>query len=94
MDTKTNQIIIDYLKQYDPKEIGVFGSYARNEMTSKSDIDILYTLNTRINLFDLVGIKLDLEEKLQRKVDFVSKKSLKEWIRPYVMKDLQIIYEK
>ncbi|HET8737153.1 MAG TPA: nucleotidyltransferase family protein [Pricia sp.] len=94
MDAKINKIIIDYLEQYDPKEIGVFGSYARGEMTPESDIDILYSLNKTIDLFELVGIKLDLEEKLNRKVDFVSKKGLKEWIRPYVMRDLKIIYEK
>lgn len=94
MDAKTNQIIIDYLKTYDPKEIAVFGSYARGEMDSHSDIDILYSLNKKISLFDIVQIKLDLEEKLNRKIDFVSKKGLKEWITPYVMKDLKVIYEK
>lgn len=94
MDPKINQIIIDYLKAYDPQEIGVFGSYARGEMTPESDIDILYTLNKRITLFDLVEIKQDLEDKLQRKVDFVSKLGLKEWIVPYIMNDLKIIYEK
>ncbi|MDT0649225.1 nucleotidyltransferase family protein [Autumnicola edwardsiae] len=94
MDAKTNQIIIDYLKAYDPKEIAVFGSYARGEMNIASDIDILYSLNKKITLFDLAQIKIDLEEKLNRKVDFVSKKGLKEWIIPYVMKDLKVIYEK
>ncbi|MDT0646925.1 nucleotidyltransferase domain-containing protein [Zunongwangia sp. F260] len=94
MDAKTNQIIIDYLKEYDPKEIAVFGSYARGEMEPHSDIDILYSLDKKISLFDIVQIKLDLEEKLNRKIDFVSKKGLKEWITPYVMKDLKVIYEK
>lgn len=94
MNAEINQIIIDYLKSYDPQEIGVFGSYARGEMTSESDIDILYSLNKTIDLFELVGIKLDLEDKLHRKIDFVSKKGLKEWIKPYIMQDLKIIYEK
>ena len=94
MDPKINQIIIDYLKPYDPKEIGVFGSYARGEMNPESDIDILYTLNKKITLFDLVQIKLDLEEKLQHKIDFVSKSGLKKWIIPNIMKDLKVIYEK
>ncbi|WP_373058446.1 nucleotidyltransferase family protein [Zunongwangia sp. H14] len=94
MDAKTNQIIIDYLKAYNPKEIGVFGSYARGEMKNDSDIDILYSLDKKISLFDIVQIKLDLEEKLNRKIDFVSRKGLKNWIAPYIMKDLKLIYEK
>jgi hypothetical protein len=51
-----DQIIINYLKPYGPKEIRVFGSYARGEMNSESDIDISYTLNKNITLFDLVRI--------------------------------------
>ncbi|HET8837358.1 MAG TPA: nucleotidyltransferase domain-containing protein [Flavobacteriaceae bacterium] len=94
MDAKTNKIIIDYLKQYDPNEIGVFGSYARGEMTPESDIDILYSLNKTIDLFQLVGIKLDLEEKLNRKIDFVSKHALNRHVKPYILKDLKIIYPK
>ncbi|MDT0678417.1 nucleotidyltransferase family protein [Autumnicola musiva] len=94
MNAKINQIIIDCLKAYDPREIGVFGSYTRGEMNNDSDIDILYSLDKKISLFDIVQIKLDLEEKLNRKIDFISKKGLKEWITPYVMKDLKVIYEK
>lgn len=94
MDSKINQIIIDTLKPYDPKEIGVFGSYARGEMGADSDIDIAYLLPRGITLLDLVDIKNSLEQKLDKKVDFVSKKGLKEWIKPYILKDLKIIYER
>lgn len=94
MENKINRVIVEYLKKYDPEQIGVFGSYARQEMTAESDIDILYSFQKKISLFDIVQIKLDLEEKLHRKIDLVSKAGLKPWIIPEVMKDLKIIYEK
>lgn len=51
--------------------IGLFGSAARGELGEKSDIDIVVQLRTQ-DLFDLIGIKLDLEEQLHRQVDIVS----------------------
>ncbi|WP_310994066.1 nucleotidyltransferase family protein [Aequorivita marina] len=94
MNPDINKIIIETLLPYKPKQICVFGSYARGEMSNDSDIDVLYDFEKNISLFDLIGMKQDLEEKLKRKIDLVSKKGLKDWIKPYVMQDLSAIYEK
>jgi uncharacterized protein len=88
-----NNLIIEYLKAYDPVQISVFGSYARNEDNPDSDIDILVRFSKRISLFDLGGIKYDLTELLNRPVDLVTENGLNEKIRPYIIKDLKIIYE-
>lgn len=50
--------------------IGVFGSAARDSMNELSDIDIVVEL-TKPDLFYLIGIKQDLEEKFHRPVDIV-----------------------
>ena len=50
--------------------IGVFGSIARDEITSASDVDIVVELD-HPDLFALVGIKQELEELLHRSVDVV-----------------------
>jgi len=50
--------------------IGVFGSVARDEITETSDIDVVVELG-RADLFNLIGIKQELEELLQRSVDVV-----------------------
>ena len=50
--------------------IGVFGSIARDEITSASDVDIVVELD-HPDLFALVGIKQELEELLHRPVDIV-----------------------
>lgn len=86
-------IIINTFKPFNPKRIGVFGSYARDENTESSDIDILYSFKNTVGLLSLVAIKQDLEAKLQKKVDLVSDKYTNSKIKPLIMKDLKIIYE-
>ena len=50
--------------------IGIFGSSARGDAHERSDVDIVVELE-RPDLFHLIGIKQDLEEKLNRHVDIV-----------------------
>ena len=92
MDAKTNQIIIDTLMPYDPKEIGVFGSYARGEMGPDSDIDIMIDIHEDISLFDLGGIYMDLSERLKRKIDLITKAGMNPIFKPYLEKDMIQIY--
>lgn len=56
----------------------LFGSTARNEATPGSDLDLFidYDPEGRFNAFDLVGIKLLLEEELHVPVDVTTRDSL------------------
>ena len=56
--------------KYSIKKIGLFGSAARGSMNKESDIDVVVDLEDP-NLFNLIGIKLDLEEQLHLPVDVV-----------------------
>lgn len=60
--------IISILQQHKVKKASLFGSYARGEADENSDIDILVELS-RNSLLELAGIKVDLEEALNKKVD-------------------------
>lgn len=53
--------------------IGCFGSVARSEATSESDVDIVYQTNssTCITLFDLVLLRDELMDLLGRPVDLI-----------------------
>lgn len=86
-------IIINTLKPFNPKKIGIFGSYSRGENSLDSDVDILYSFENSIGLFKLISIKEDLEKKLHKKVDLVSEKYAHPKLKPYIMNDLKIIYE-
>ena len=67
---------------------GIFGSYARGDEREDSDIDVLVDFREGAGLFDLVGLGLFLEEKLQCKVDIVPQSALREEIKPYVLKEI------
>lgn len=85
-------IIISTMKPFNPIKIGVFGSVARGEATEKSDIDILYLFKNTIGLFKLIRLQYELEAKLKTKVDLVSEKYVHPELKPYIFKDLKVIY--
>jgi hypothetical protein len=92
--SEINSIIINYLKNYQPSSIGIFGSYAREENKPDSDIDILIDLKIRIGLLEFVKMNYELSDLLGIKVDLVSEKSLKnEKLKQYIQNDLKIIYK-
>jgi uncharacterized protein len=64
-------------KNYRVKEIGLFGSYVREEQTQTSDIDVLVEFEKPIGLLEFVGLKNHLSDLLGVKVDLVMKKALK-----------------
>lgn len=68
-------------------EAAIFGSVARGEARQRSDIDLLVTLAEGKSLLDLVGLQLDLEAVLGRKVDLVTYGSLHPRIRDQVLKE-------
>lgn len=67
--------------------MALFGSYARNEETEGSDIDILVEFSSPVG-FEFVDLAIELEELLRQKVDLVSKKGVKSGMLPYIEKDL------
>jgi uncharacterized protein len=62
--------IINILKKNGIKKAGVFGSFARGEQNEKSDIDILIEFNG--SLLDLVGLEMELEKELKKRVDLLT----------------------
>jgi len=71
------KLLGDYFKNSKVKKAYLFGSFARKEQTPKSDIDVMIEFDESKSptLLDMVEVKLDLEELLQRPVDLVQKGS-------------------
>jgi len=77
-----------FRERFGVREIGLFGSFAKGEQTKNSDIDILIEVEKgRMSLISYMKLKLFLEELLGRKVDLVTKKSLKPELKENVLKD-------
>lgn len=72
-------------ERYKVKEIGVFGSFAREEHKEHSDLDLLVEFEEGADLFDLVGLGQFLEERMGRPVDLVTKRALRAEIREQVL---------
>ena len=75
-------------KQYKAEVIGIFGSYVRGEQKRKSDLDVLVKFYEGATLFELVGLAIFLEEKLNiKKVDVVPYDAIREEIRDRILKE-------
>lgn len=87
------QKITPILKQQGVLKAAVFGSVARGNMTKNSDIDVVVQLNKNKSLLDLIGLKLDLEDRLGKSVDMLSYKGISKFLKNIILKDQKIIYE-
>lgn len=69
------------------KEIGIFGSYIRDEQRKTSDVDILveFLPEAKISLLDFVRIENYLSDLLGVKVDLVEKSALKPRIGKHIL---------
>lgn len=54
------------------KKVYLFGSYARGEQTSKSDVDLRFETSDDFTLFNHSNIRMDLKETLHRDVDIIT----------------------
>ena len=78
-------------QSYGVREMGVFGSYARQEQSGQSDLDILVDFERSIDLFDFVELKDFLSEQLNVKVDLVMKNSLKPALKEVILREVRYI---
>ena len=65
----------------------IFGSVARDDASSGSDVDILVDFDATPSLFGFLRLRGFLEDLLGTKVDLVTETGLKERVRPYVEQD-------
>ena len=79
--------ITHILKRYGVKRAAIFGSFARGETKKSSDIDILVKIEKDISLLDFIGLKLEIEEALGKKIDLVEYDTLKPFIRERALAD-------
>ena len=77
-----------FQNNFNVKEIGIFGSYIKNEQTKKSDLDILVEFKRSIDFFDFLEFEEYLADLLGIKVDLVMKKALKPNIGRNILKEV------
>lgn len=85
--------LIEICRQNDVAKIGVFGSVARGEATDQSDIDLLVYFSKRKSLLALVALERQLTTALGRKVDLLTEAAISPYLRPRILREVQVIYE-
>lgn len=75
------------LQSFGVRSLSLFGSVARDEARSDSDVDILVELEPPITFDRYMEIKYYLEDQLGTQVDLVSWRSLKPQIRDFVERE-------
>lgn len=92
------QLIAEYFKTQPVLKAWLFGSYARGEQHPDSDVDILVVFDQKtdkgVSLLKHIGIALDVEDLLGKKVDLVTDGTLLPVIRESAEKDKVLIYER
>lgn len=77
----------EFHKKYGVEEIGLFGSFARDEAKEESDIDLLVTMPSTFD--NIMNLKFELEESFQKKVDLLTKhKHMKPFLLQMISKDI------
>ena len=80
---------MELARKYRARKVSVFGSLVRGEMRADSDIDFLVDFEDDYRLLDIAGMMNGLEDLLGCKVDVVPRRSLREELKPYVLKEVQ-----
>lgn len=84
--------ILPILKHAGVTRSSIFGSYVRGEERVDSDIDILVELPLDKSLYDLVDLKLKIEDELHKKVDLVEYDMVKPRIKERIFSEqIQIL---
>ena len=89
IQSKLKQLKPELVSKYHICTIGLFGSVVRNDFTDNSDIDIVVDFSQPIGI-EFIYLADELELKLKRKVDLVSKDGIKPAY--YHVIESQIVY--
>jgi uncharacterized protein len=86
-------LLAEVCHRYSVKELSLFGSAARGEMRPDSDIDVMveFAPGARVGVIKFESLVTELEGLAGRRVDLVTKRGLKPWVRPEVLKDARIV---
>ena len=84
---KIKKKIIPVLKEFKVTKAGIFGSYARGEQKKNSDLDILIKIHNDAGLLTLIGLKLELQKVIKRKVDLVEYSTIKPIIKNKILRE-------
>ena len=88
-----NNIIREICKRNDITFLGLFGSTARGDDKSESDVDLMVRFTERKSLLDIVRIEREFAEAVGAEVDLLTEASINKYLRKQILSDLKVIYD-
>lgn len=88
-------VLAAFCRKWRIRELSLFGSALRDDFGPESDLDFLVSFEpeTGWDLFDLVTMKTELEERFGRPVDLVEKEALRNpWRKSEILRTREVIY--
>ncbi|MBT4288780.1 MAG: nucleotidyltransferase family protein [Deltaproteobacteria bacterium] len=75
-------------EKYKVDQIGIFGSFIRNEQTPNSDLDILVNYTEAPDLISLIELEYYLSEILELNIDLVTSNGIKSQLKNDILKEV------
>ena len=95
MSIQNKNLIQRFFADKPVKRAYIFGSVARNEATSDSDLDILVELDHTLPIgMKFFTYQIELEELLKTRVELVSEEGISHRVKPFVDRDKILVYER
>lgn len=90
---KIKRKIEPILGRFGVVKAALFGSYVTGTAKKSSDIDLLVKMKRGKSLLDIVGLKIELEELLGKRVDIITYNSLHPLLKKNILDEQEIFYE-
>ena len=85
--------LIELCRQNDVARLSLFGSFAREEATERSDVDLLIEFRRRGSLLALIALERKMTAALGRRVDLLTREAISPYLRDSIERDLRVVYE-
>jgi uncharacterized protein len=82
---KIKMALVPLLRRRGVRKAAIFGSFARGEARRDSDVDLLIDIGEEYSLLDIVRLRREIEERIERRVDLVEYDAIKPALRDRVI---------
>jgi predicted nucleotidyltransferase len=80
-------LVRQIVERHGGRNVRIFGSHARREAGSSSDVDLLVDMSDQSSLLDLIALKQEVEDELDMEVDIATEASLSRHIKNQVLSE-------
>lgn len=83
--------ILAIAAKYNASNVRVFGSVARGDGKTDSDIDFLVRFNPHASLLDEAGLSRELSALLNQAIDVIGEDVIRDEFRPYILSEAIVL---